>query len=103
MRKILVTGACGQIGSELAIELRKKYGGDNVIAAGHKTEPGETLFNSGPFEFIDITNREKVEAVILPTERKWKPLSGSMASTQSTTWLPYSPPWARRIPSCAGT
>ena len=64
MRKILVTGACGQIGSELAIELRKKYGSDNVVAAGHKTKPSETLFNSGPFEFIDTTDRKTIEAVV---------------------------------------
>jgi len=64
MRKILVTGACGQIGSELVIELRQKYGGDNVVAAGHKTEPGETLLNSGPFEFIDTTDRKTIEAIV---------------------------------------
>ena len=32
MKKILVTGAVGQIGSELTIELRKRYGNDNVLA-----------------------------------------------------------------------
>ena len=64
MRKILVTGACGQIGSELVIALRRKYGGDNVVAAGHKTEPGETLFSSGPFEFIDTTDGKTIEAVV---------------------------------------
>jgi len=64
MRRILVTGACGQIGSELVIKLRKKYGGDNVVAVGHKTEPSKTLLNSGPFEFIDVTRRETVEAVV---------------------------------------
>ncbi|GAG92378.1 unnamed protein product, partial [marine sediment metagenome] len=61
---ILVTGACGQIGSELVIELRQKYGGDNVVATGHKTKPSKTLLNSGPFEFINITNRETIEAVV---------------------------------------
>ena len=64
MRKILVTGACGQIGSELVIELRQKYGGDNVVAAGHKTKPSKTLLNSGPFEFIDTSNRETAEDVV---------------------------------------
>ncbi len=64
MRRILVTGACGQIGSELAMELRKKYGGNNVVAAGHRTKPTETLLNSGPFEFIDVTKRETVETVV---------------------------------------
>ena len=64
MKKILVTGAVGQIGSELTMELRKRYGNDNVLATGRKTKPSETLLNSGPFEFIDITKRETVEKVV---------------------------------------
>lgn len=54
MKKILVTGAVGQIGSELTIALRKKYGGENVVACGHKTRPAEKLLKSGPFELLDI-------------------------------------------------
>jgi nucleoside-diphosphate-sugar epimerase len=61
MRKTLVTGATGQIGSELTIELRKKYGGDNVVAAGHSRKPGENLYKSGPFESIDVANKESIE------------------------------------------
>ena len=34
MKKIMVTGAVGQIGSELTMALRKKYGNDNVLATG---------------------------------------------------------------------
>jgi NADPH:quinone reductase-like Zn-dependent oxidoreductase len=34
MKKILVTGAAGQIGTDLTIELRKRYGNENVIATG---------------------------------------------------------------------
>jgi len=64
MKRILVIGACGQIGSELVMELRQKYGGDNIVAAGHRTKPSERLLNSGPFEFIDVTNREAVGAVV---------------------------------------
>ncbi len=64
MKRILVTGATGQIGSELTIELRKKYGGDNVIAAGHRRKPSEKLVNSGPFEYIDVTDRESIEKVV---------------------------------------
>jgi len=64
MKRILVTGATGQIGSELTIELRKKYGGDNVIAAGHRRKPSEKLVNSGPFQYIDVTNRESIEKVV---------------------------------------
>jgi len=64
MKRILVTGATGQIGSELTIELRKKYGGDNVIAAGHRRKPSEKLVNSGPFEYIDVTDRDNIEKVV---------------------------------------
>ncbi|MFH1100783.1 MAG: NAD-dependent epimerase/dehydratase family protein [Methanobacteriota archaeon] len=64
MKKILVTGAVGQIGSELTMTLRKKFGNDNVLATGRKTKPSDTLLNSGPFEFIDIGNRETIEKVV---------------------------------------
>ena len=64
MKKILVTGSVGQIGSELTIALRNRYGNDNVIACGRKTKPSETLLNSGPFEFIDITKRDTIEKVV---------------------------------------
>lgn len=64
MNKILVTGAVGQIGSELTLALREKYGNENVIATGRKTKPGDELLNSGPFEFINITQKETLEDVI---------------------------------------
>ncbi len=64
MRKIMVTGAVGQIGSELTIALREQYGNDNIIATGRKTKPSKKLLDSGPFEFIDITKRETVEKVV---------------------------------------
>jgi len=64
MKRILVTGATGQIGSELTIELRKKYGNENVIAAGHRRKPSEKLFKSGPFEYVDVTDRESIASVV---------------------------------------
>ncbi len=64
MGGILVTGATGQIGSELTMKLRKKYGNDNVIAAGHKRVPSEKLLQSGPFEFVDVTDKENIEKVV---------------------------------------
>ncbi|MEM3700302.1 MAG: L-threonine 3-dehydrogenase [Candidatus Bathyarchaeia archaeon] len=64
MKRILVTGATGQIGSELTIELRKKYGGENVIAAGHKRKPSQKLLESGPFEYVDTTSKESIEKVV---------------------------------------
>jgi nucleoside-diphosphate-sugar epimerase len=56
IKKILVTGAVGQIGSELTMALRAKFGNDNVVAAGNRTQPGEQLKNSGPFEWCDVTD-----------------------------------------------
>ena len=64
MKNILVTGSVGQIGSELTMELRKKYGNDNVVACGRKTKPSDELLNSGPFEYLDITDRDSVEKVV---------------------------------------
>ncbi len=64
MKKLLVTGATGQIGSELTPALRKKYGNENVIAAGHKRKPTDALMNSGPFEVIDTSQKEKVKEAV---------------------------------------
>jgi len=61
--KILVTGACGQIGSELVPELRKRYGADQVIATDIK-EPSAELKESGPFDWLDVTSSENIVAII---------------------------------------
>ncbi len=64
MKRILVTGAVGQIGSELTMALREKYGADNVLATGRKSAPSKELLESGPFEYIDVAQKDTVEAVI---------------------------------------
>jgi len=64
IRKILVTGSTGQIGSELTLELRKKYGGSNVVAAGHKRPPSDSLLKSGPFEYVDLSAEENIEKIV---------------------------------------
>jgi nucleoside-diphosphate-sugar epimerase len=61
--RVLVTGAVGQIGSELTMALRDKYGGGNVIAAGHRTPPSPELRDTGPFVFLDVTQRQELEDV----------------------------------------
>jgi len=64
MEKILVTGAVGQIGSELTMSLRDKYGNDNVVAGGRKTKPSEKLLNSGPFEIVDCNDAKAIANVV---------------------------------------
>ena len=64
MKRILVTGACGQVGSELVPALRARYGADTVIATGHKTEPGQELLDGGEFCFIDCTDIDHVADVM---------------------------------------
>jgi len=64
-KKILVTGAMGQIGSELVPALREKYGNENVIAAGFsKGVTNDQPENSGPFEKVDATDKEALRALI---------------------------------------
>jgi nucleoside-diphosphate-sugar epimerase len=64
MKKILVTGSVGQIGSELTMELRERYGNDNVVAGGRKTKPSDKLRDSGPFEIVDCVDIKAVSDVV---------------------------------------
>ena len=61
--KILIIGACGQIGSELTQRLREIYGLDNVIASDIRKGTQE-VFETGPFEIVDALNYDQVAAVI---------------------------------------
>lgn len=61
--KILIIGACGQIGSELTLKLREIYGTDNVIASDIR-KGEQDVFKTGPFEIVDAMNYEQVEALI---------------------------------------
>ncbi|MCA1825382.1 MAG: NAD-dependent epimerase/dehydratase family protein [Myxococcales bacterium] len=56
MKRILVTGAVGQIGSELTVALRQRYGDSAVVASDVKLPSDPALRDSGPFEFIDCLN-----------------------------------------------
>jgi nucleoside-diphosphate-sugar epimerase len=64
MRKTLIIGAGGQIGTELTLALRKKWGKDQVIASDIKTEKPANL-SEGPYVALDILNREAVREFII--------------------------------------
>ncbi|MBL3540287.1 NAD-dependent epimerase/dehydratase family protein [Aminivibrio sp.] len=53
MKRIVVTGAGGQIGVELTPFLRKIYGAENVLATARRNIPGP-VSEGGPFELLDV-------------------------------------------------
>jgi len=63
MPKILVIGASGQIGTELTIALRRRFGGDQVIAADVKSGHLQ-LNNNGPFIPLDVLDREALQVQV---------------------------------------
>jgi nucleoside-diphosphate-sugar epimerase len=64
LRRILVTGALGQIGSELVPALREKYGADQVVASDIRMVPGAAADGDGPFEHLDCTDTSEIQEVV---------------------------------------
>ena len=65
MKNILVIGATGQIGSELTMELRKRYGNTHVVAGYiHGAEPKGELKESGPSAVVDVTDQDMIASVV---------------------------------------
>lgn len=60
MKKILITGACGQIGTELTHTLRKLYGVENVVATSIRRGSSETVENDGIFEELNVTDYDRM-------------------------------------------
>ena len=56
MKKVLITGALGQIGSELTERLRKDLGVENVISTDIRTIEGSPVVENGQFEELDVTD-----------------------------------------------
>jgi threonine 3-dehydrogenase len=68
VNKMLVTGAVGQIGTELVQALRKKHGREQVIAAGHTTKPTKAFRDSGPFQYLNVLDREQLTKTVVDNE-----------------------------------
>lgn len=58
----LILGACGQIGTELTLTLREKYGNNAVVATDIK-EPALAELKNGPFEILDASDAARMRAV----------------------------------------
>ncbi len=63
MKKILVIGASGQIGSDLVLELRKRFGADNIIASDIR-EPMKEVLEGGPYVELNAMNKTDIEKVV---------------------------------------
>ncbi|MEE9441443.1 MAG: L-threonine 3-dehydrogenase [candidate division Zixibacteria bacterium] len=64
MNTILITGALGQIGSELTAALRNKCGENSVIATDIRMPSDLKLRHSGPFEILDVTDEHHITRVM---------------------------------------
>jgi nucleoside-diphosphate-sugar epimerase len=62
--KILVIGASGQIGVELTLELRRIYGGSNVIASDLREE-NDLLKGTGPYVSLDVMHKEMLHVQVI--------------------------------------
>jgi len=66
-KRILIIGACGQIGTELTNFLREKYGSHKVVASDIR-EGDDELMESGPFEVLDAMDYDAVQDVVINYE-----------------------------------
>lgn len=64
MKKILITGCAGQIGSELTLALRKIYGGSNIIASDVSPKINQEVLESGPFVLLDVLDRKRIAEIV---------------------------------------
>lgn len=64
-KNILVTGAAGQIGTDLTTTLREKFGNQNVVAMGHKTPMPKDIAEGGPCVMGDVTDIEEYRKIVV--------------------------------------
>ena len=63
MKKILVIGSAGQIGSDLVLELRKRFGNETVVASDIR-RPLPEILEGGVFEELDVLDKQSLEQII---------------------------------------
>jgi nucleoside-diphosphate-sugar epimerase len=64
MKNVLIIGSTGQIGSELTMELRKRYNGNIVAGYIPGQEPKGDLLESGPSAIVDIKNEQQIAETV---------------------------------------
>jgi len=64
MKKILVTGSLGQIGTELTIRLRELYGAENVLATDIRHVDDSPVVNDGLYATLDVMDGERMQKLV---------------------------------------
>ncbi|MBT7466049.1 MAG: NAD-dependent epimerase/dehydratase family protein, partial [Bacteroidetes bacterium] len=64
MKNVLITGSGGQIGSELTLELRKRLGGEHVIASDKREITDGPLAETGPVVVADVTDAQELAVLV---------------------------------------
>lgn len=64
MQRVLITGALGQLGSEIALELRNRIGNDNVVLSDIRDDVNVDLVAGGPFYCFDVRDGQKLSEVV---------------------------------------
>lgn len=64
MERIMITGALGQIGTELVLKCREIYGTDNVLATDIREPDADSPIKDGPFEILDVTDIERMNEIV---------------------------------------
>jgi len=62
--RILVTGASGQIGTDLVGELRKRYGRESVVASDIREPEDDSSMSEGPFRLLSVLDGDSMESAI---------------------------------------
>lgn len=64
MKKIMITGALGQVGTELVAKCREIYGNENVLATDIRQPEAGSGITDGPFEILDVTDADRMEQLV---------------------------------------
>ncbi|MCI2760144.1 NAD-dependent epimerase/dehydratase family protein [Staphylococcus lugdunensis] len=64
MKRIMITGALGQIGTELVGKCREIYGTDNVLATDIREPEADSPVKDGPFEILDVTDKDRMFEIV---------------------------------------
>ena len=63
-KKIMVTGALGQIGTELVEKLRKIYGNENILATDVRKLDDNPGVQNGPFEILSVVDSDSMDKLV---------------------------------------